>query len=128
MPLIAGLAFPQDGHFVLARRVEMPVDAIIGSVDLAAGEPFDEWIIGFERPSSTSQTRRARCRRARPETFGIGGGFFVKGAIAFHALNVGAADEFATGRIDGRGGHAENLSKWRGPPRLFTRRRRGERR
>ena len=36
----AGLAFPNNGGFVAARAGEMPVQAVLGDIELAANEPF----------------------------------------------------------------------------------------
>ncbi len=48
LALVAGLAFPEDRDFVLAMRVQVTVEAVVGGVDLAAREPFDEGVIGLE--------------------------------------------------------------------------------
>ena len=46
--LIPGLAFEQDCNLVLAMGGEMPVQAIVRDVDLAAVEPTGEGLLPFE--------------------------------------------------------------------------------
>src|SRR5215467_9172586 len=39
-PNFAGLTFPNDGGFVLARGLHMPVEAVIRQIELAAQKPL----------------------------------------------------------------------------------------
>jgi len=47
--LVAGFAFEDDGGFILAGGFGVALDAIVGDVELAAGEPLDEGRLPVER-------------------------------------------------------------------------------
>ncbi len=66
--LIAGLAFPEDGDLVLARGGEVAVEAVVGGVDLAAGEPLGEGRVPFEDVGPLLKPVRAPARPVRPRT------------------------------------------------------------
>jgi hypothetical protein len=44
----AGLAFPDNSGLILAVRRNVPVEAVIRKIDLAADEPLRPWTIPFE--------------------------------------------------------------------------------
>src|SRR5674476_350051 len=109
--LVARFAFPQDGDFVLPRGGEVAVNAVIGGVDLAAGEPFGEGRIPLENVGPLLKPVQLLFGQFAPKLLGIFGGSLVKGAIALHPLHGRLLDEFRRRRVDVCVGHAGILSE-----------------
>ncbi len=114
--LIAGLAFPQNGDFVLAMRAQMAVQAVVGDVGLRAGEPAGEGRVPLQNLGPFFKPVNLAGGDFAPEFLGILLGAAVQIAVAFDALNMGSADEIVRGRIDGGMTHEGIVAEggWRG--------------
>ena len=47
-PNFAGFTFPDDGGFVLARGLDVAVEAVVGEIQLAANKPLCPGMVPFE--------------------------------------------------------------------------------
>ena len=79
-PLVSGFPLPDDGGLVLARGLDVPVEAVIGNVDLPADEPLGPGAVplqhlvpGFEPVQLLSHLR--------PESLGILLGLLEHGGV-----------------------------------------------
>ena len=93
-PLLARLAFPQNRRFVLARRGEVPVQAVVGSVGRAIVEPAKERRIGLVQcPGERLFPQQLLTRMTCPEAFEIALGLIAQRLIGRHAGDIGLLDE-----------------------------------
>ena len=44
----SGFAFPNDGGFIFARALDVPIEAVVGKIELAADEPLGPGKIPFQ--------------------------------------------------------------------------------
>ncbi len=109
--LVAGLAFPKNGGLVFPCGREVAVDAIIGGVDFAAGEPLGEGRVPLEDVGPLVKPVELLRRELAPELLGLCGGSLIEGAIALDALHVRLLHEFRGRRVDVCVGHARILSE-----------------
>ena len=87
---IARLAFPDDCRFVASRRLDVPVDAIVRNIDLAADEPSCARRVPLEDFVPATEPVQ-RLGRLGPVGLGVLRGGFVDGVIR----HVRVAPEFA---------------------------------
>ena len=92
--LVAGLAFPDDGGFVLASGIEVPVEAVVADVCLSAFEPFVEWWIVVVEDFVPFFEPVEFAGDVAPEGFGIIDGFLVHLVVLFAGCDVRLGDEF----------------------------------
>src|SRR6185369_16903225 len=97
--LVAGLALPENGDFVLAMGKEVAVDAIVRGIDLATHEPLGKRRIPFENVGPLLEPGKFLLGQGSPKLFGILRRPLVQLAVAFHSLNQCILDETRTGGI-----------------------------
>ena len=88
----SGLALPDDRSFILAPGGDVPVEAVVGEVDLAADKPFRPWAIPFENLVPLLEPVQL-AGDARPEFVRVVDRFFVETLVFFEALDVGVLAE-----------------------------------
>ena len=113
LPLVPRLAFPQDGHFVLAMRQQVPVQAVIGDVGLPIHEPFRERRMPFEHVRPLLEPEQFLLGQLAPKLLRLVRGLLVQVAVPLHSFHVRAFREFGAGRIDVWIGHREDLIRTR---------------
>src|SRR5438270_14037431 len=89
---LAGLAFPDDGGFVPAPRGQVPIQAVVGEVQLAADEPFRPWGVPLEDLCPWLKPFEL-ARDPGPESLRIGVGFLVQPLVLLDGFDVGAGTE-----------------------------------
>src|SRR6266853_4332445 len=89
----SGLALPNDGGFVLARGVDVAVEAVVGKIDLASDEPLGPGEIPLENLVPLLEPMQL-AGDAAPELVGIVHRFFVEALVLFEALDVSLLAEF----------------------------------
>src|SRR5580692_12586467 len=94
----SGFALPDDGGFVLARRINMAVEAVVGKIDLAADEPPGPRQIPLEDFVPLLEPMQLAGDTA-PEFAGFGDRFVVEVFVFIAALNMSTAAEFG-GRLE----------------------------
>src|SRR5205807_771799 len=97
--LIAWLALPDDGRFVLARCGEVPVKTVVGCVDFAAHEPLREGYLPIKRLRPLLEPVQLLLRELAPERLGIGGSLLIQLGIGFQSLDVRLLYKIGTGWI-----------------------------
>ena len=78
-PGVAGLADPVVGDLVAEARLDVPVDAVVGDVELAAGEPLRERQIPLERRVERLRPGQPLARLRGPERLVVGLRLVVQG-------------------------------------------------
>src|SRR6185503_13815482 len=106
--LVTGLAFPQNRDLVLARSGQVAVEAVVRDVEFRIGEPACEGRVPIEYLGPFLKPVNLAFGDFTPEGVRILLGSAVEIEVAFHALDVGFADEFFAGRVDGRGAHRKD--------------------
>ena len=77
-PGVARLADPVVGDLVAEAALDVPVDAVVGDVELAAGEPLRERQVPFERRLERRRPVEPLARPLRPERLEVGLGLGVE--------------------------------------------------
>src|SRR5207244_8110815 len=72
---IARFAFPNQSSLVASPGSEMPIEAIVGNIDFAAGEPVRVWRFPLQNRVPLLEPVQFAFSKTRPEFFGIGAGF-----------------------------------------------------
>ena len=107
-PGVARLADPVVGDLVAEAALDVPVDAVVGDVELAAGEPLGERQVPFERRLEWRRPVEPLARALRPERLEVGVGLLVEGG-----RRVGLRRERRVGREGPRLGHEVlDLGRW----------------
>ena len=96
---LARLAFPDDRRLVLPRGAEMPVEAVLRDIELAAGEPLREGHLPVEHLRPLLRPGEFR-RLARPEFLGPLHRLLPHRAILGHRLDAGLLRELLGGLED----------------------------
>src|SRR5882724_6076114 len=97
-------------------RLQMPVNAVVGDVGLAADEPLHERRVPLEGLRPLLEPEQLFLREFSPEFGRLLFGALVQSAVGLHPLHVGMLDEFRTRWIYGLLGHSQNLSSRTGTP------------
>ena len=92
---VSRLALPDDGRLVLARPVQVPVDAVVGCVELAAHEPLGERRVRPVQHGVPGLEPVQLAGEPGPERFGVPAGFFVHARVG----DVGVGRELGRRRI-----------------------------
>ncbi len=95
---LARLAFPDDRRLVLGRSAQMPVEAVLRDVELAADEPFRERRLPLERLLGLLPPVEILGQVA-PEFLGLLDRFFPHRSVLLHAADARPFDE-ALGRFE----------------------------
>ena len=98
-PGVARFADPVVGDLVAQAALDVPVDAVVGDVELAAGEPLGERQVPLERRREGRRPVDAVARVLRPEGLEVGLGLGVH-----LGLGVGRGDELGRRRVRARFG------------------------
>jgi len=98
--LFPRLTFPDDGGFIFARRRQVTIQAVIGDVGLASGEPFGERRIPFEHARPGFEPVDVLCGEVGPELCRI----FLSAAIQV-AIFIERLDARFRGKLCRRGIH-----------------------
>ena len=89
-PGLARLAFKYDSGLVLAPGIQVAVDAVVGHIDLAAGEPFElrllEIGLGYRVPLLDPIQLLGGLS---PESIGVIYRFLIDILVLLHALDIG---------------------------------------
>ena len=109
----------EDDRGLVGLRLQVPVEAVVGGVQLAVVEPPVERRLRFvERLGEGLLPGEIFPREPRPEAFEVALGLVAQGLIRRHARDVRLLDEirrrrkqavFLEHRFDGSGGHCESL-------------------
>src|SRR5258708_28156903 len=92
-PNLAGLAFPDQRRFILTRRFDVPVEAVVGQIDLPPDEPLRPWRLPFQNvvpPLEPVQIFSG----ASPEFFRILDRFFIESLVLRYALKISLPYKF----------------------------------
>src|ERR1700722_1762898 len=128
--LLAGFTLPKQRDLVLARRAQMPVEAIIRDVGLTAHEPLGEGRVRFKNVGPFLKPEKLTRGEFAPESFRLLRGSLVQVAIRGKALHIRAADKLGIWREDGLVWHRrastsyQNMTTARpaiSPRRIFSR-------
>src|SRR5579863_2692816 len=92
----AGLAFPDDGGFVLAGGGDVAVETVVREIDFSADKPFGPGTIPFEHLVPFPEPVEF-AGDARPEGVGVLDRFLVEPLVLGESLNVGVPAEFGGG-------------------------------
>src|SRR5262249_1174850 len=111
--LIAGLALPKDRDLVLARRIQVPVDAVVAGVDLPAHEPLGKPRVPLQRSIAFAEPRELPLRELAPELFGVFFGPAIQLAIGLHAGYIRLLYKRGRGGKDVGFGHKLDLNRMR---------------
>src|SRR5438132_13772544 len=85
--LIAGLAFPDERGFIPPPSRQMPVEAVVGNIDLAADKPLRVWWFPLQH-SVPFLAPMKLFRHARPKGFRIGRGLRTQPFQLLHRFKV----------------------------------------
>src|SRR5450631_1347574 len=94
----AGLALPDDRSLILAPGGDVPVEAVVREIDLAADKPFRPGAIPFQNFVPLLEPVQLS-GNARPELVRVVDRFLVETLVLFEALDVGVLAELR-GRIE----------------------------
>src|SRR5690348_2732883 len=97
-------------------RGEMPVDAVVRDVGLAACKPLREWGVPLEHVRPLFEPVQFALGQFAPELLRLVGGTLVELAILLHSFDVRARGELRTRRKNVLIGHTPNLIRMRLQP------------
>src|SRR5690242_8428561 len=94
-------------------RGQVPVNAVVRNVDLAADKPFHERRVPLERFRPLLEPHEFLRRQLAPKLRRLLLGALVKRPVSLHALHVGMLDKVPTWGVAAILGHRENVIRRR---------------
>ena len=95
-----GLALPDQRGLVGAGGAQVPVEAVVADIELAADEPLGIRLLPFQRPGPALEPDQFRFGLPAPELLGRLDGFAIELAILGQRFEVGLAGEVLGRRKD----------------------------
>src|SRR5262249_40689838 len=86
-PAVARLALPDDGRLVFPAVAQVPVDAVIAGIELAAGEPLGVWLVPDQHLVPVPEPAQL-FGLLPPEGFGVVAGLLPELFVLGQAANV----------------------------------------
>ena len=99
LAFVARLTLPEDGNLVFAGRLQVPVQAVVRGVDLAADEPFDKRRVPFKNVRPLLEPGQLAFGELSPELLGRFDRPVIERPVGVHPGNIGPCGKLGTGRI-----------------------------
>jgi hypothetical protein len=101
---VGRIALPDERRLVLARACEMPIEAVVAGVELAAHEPLDLRAVEVPAGNLVPFLEPAQAPRLLgPEAVGVGDRAIVEGAVLLQLADARGLRKLLRGLDDGLG-------------------------
>src|SRR6266498_5225747 len=86
--LVARLTFPDQGGFIASPGIQMPVETVVGDIDLAANKPLSMWRLPLQHSVPPLKPMEL-LRHAGPKLFRVSARLRAQLFQLLHRLDVG---------------------------------------